>query len=861
MLPFHLRLRTVGAALPVMPMPSTVAATPPRGTDSGHTVWGGWSRQEVTRPDVDRPGRPAIPQATHAPSEVAMRAGERTGSRRRPNTLAVLVSALASVLVLSSPVFAAEPEGVPGPLGPQALIGTVVADDTGEGIPGAVITIVELNRRTRSDQNGAFRFADVPAGEFTLGVHAASFASVHPAVRLPLSDALTIRLKPDSHFHGEITVTAMPWAVNPLETSQSVDQVDQQRIKADSNNSVGEVLERVPGVANIGTGDALGTPVVRGVSENRVRIMNDGVPLNQQQWSFRHSPNLDPVLGERVEVVRGPSSVMWGPDALGGVVNIVQGPLPSASNGESVLHGDVGLSYFDNNGQMQGDVVLEGASGGFGWRAGVVRRDTGDLETPDGSLPNTDFEQTNGVVSIGYSGSWGTARVRWNHWENDVGFYFPEGHPNVGFRLDLEDDTYAADVVLPTGAGDVTVLLSRQENLRKAFPPAAPVFPDPAVDLELVTSTARAGFSHRRVGAWKGRVAVEYRGVENDVLGPVPLVPNYEDTGYSLMALEEGRFLRARNGDYERLILSLGLRWDQSNLKVPVGEANVPEGFDQDYDSVTGSLGLVYRATERFSLAANVGRGWRPPNAFELFAFGDHVGVGAFQLGNPDLQAETALSAELSARYQSRHWRAVVTGFRSDYSDFIYLVELTEDEVDQELGAGWTQRPVFFYRQTDAVIDGLEASVSVVPLEQLELGLVYSSVSTKNDSTGTGLPQTPPDRVKVYVRATRPQLGRLVSPFVELETVWVDDGVPSGPDEVFSGRPFGAATDSYTLLHLKAGLQVPIGQTSLGVNLAIQNLLDEEYTDFLYPYKGLPYQGAPVLNAGRDIRLMTRCRF
>ena len=784
-----------------------------------------------------------------------------TRLRRGPTTDSILVSALASILVLASPALAVESEVAPGSVDPQAVMGEIVEDDTGEGISGAVITIVELNRRTKSDENGAFRFTNVPAGEFTLGVHAASFASVHTAVRLPLSNALTIRLKPDSHFHGEITVTAMPWAVNPLETSQSVDQVDQQRIKADGNNSVGEVLEHVPGVANIGTGDALGTPVVRGVSENRVRIMNDGVPLNQQQWSFRHSPNLDPILGERVEVVRGPSSVMWGPDALGGVVNIVQGPLPSAENGETAFHGDVGLSYFDNNDQLQGDVVLEGASGGFGWRAGLVHRDAGDLETPDGPLSNTDYEQTNGVVLVGYSGSWGTARVRWNHWEDNVGFYFPAGHPNVGFRLDLEDDTYAADMVLPTSVGDVTVLLSRQENSRKAFPPAAPVFPDPAVDLELVTSTARAGFVHSRFGAWKGRVAVEYRGVENDLIGPVPLIPNYEDTGYSLMAFEEGRFLRAQDGDYERLILSLGLRWDQSNLKVPVGEANVPEGFDQDYDSITGSLGLVYRATEQFSIAANVGRGWRPPNAFELFAFGDHVGVGAFQLGNLDLKAETAISYELSARYQSRHWRAVVTGFRSDYSDFIYLVELTDDEVDQVLGDDWPLRPVFFYRQADSVIDGLEASVSVVPLEQMELGLIYSSVNTKNDSTGTDLPQTPPDRVSVYVRGMTQRLGGLMSPFVELESVWVDDGVPSGPDEVFSGRPFGAATDSYTLLHLKAGFQVPIAQTVLGLNLFIRNLLDEAYTDFLYPYKGLPYKGSPVLNAGRDVRLMARLQF
>ena len=784
---------------------------------------------------------------------------------------AFIVPVLTLTMVFSLPLLAAEPEGGSTSPTTRTLTGLVVADDTGEAISGAVVTIVELNRRTKSDENGTFRFTNLPAGRFTLGVHATSFASVHRAAQLPLADTLTIRLKPDYHFQEEITVTAMPWAVNPLETPQSVDQVDQQRIKDEGNSSVGEVLQHVPGVANIGVGDALGTPVIRGVSENRVRIMNDGVGLNQQQWSFRHSPNLDPVLAERVEVVRGPSSVMWGPDALGGVVNFVQAPLPSASNGKTVFHGDVGLSYFDNNEHSQGDVVLEGAKGGFGWRAGVVRRDAGDLETPAGELPNTDYEQTNSVVSVGYSGGWGTARFRWNHWENDVGFYFPEGGP-VGFRLDLEDDAYAADLVLPTDAGEVTVLLSRQENLRKAIPP-----PGLRVNLEQVTSTARAGFAHRRLGAWKGRLAVEYRAVDNDDLfetvpGFPKLVPSYEDTGFSLMAFEEGRFLRAPDEGYERLILSLGVRWDDSNLDVPANDVGAPTipsaGFDTDYSALTGSVGAVYRATERFSLAANVGRGWRPPNAFELFAFGDHVGAGAFQLGNPDLEEETATSTELSARFQSRHWRAVLTGFRSDYSDFIYLVQLTpaeaqaaDDELDLPDGLDLDEDLVFFYRQTDAVIDGLEASVSVVPVEQLEVGLVYSNVDTENESTGTRLPQMPPDRVTAYVRGSTQQLGRLTSPYAELESVWVDDGVPSGDDEVFSGRPSGAATDSYNLLHLKAGFQVPMARTILGVNLTIRNLLDEEYTDFLYPYKGFEFQGAPVLNPGRDIRLTTRFQF
>jgi hypothetical protein len=123
------------------------------------------------------------------------------------------------------------------------------------------------------------------------------------------------------------------------------------------------------------------------------------------------------------------------------------------------------------------------------------------------------------------------------------------------------------------------------------------------------------------------------------------------------------------------------------------------------------------------------------------------------------------------------------------------------------------------------------------------------------------LPQTPPDRINLYVRGTMQELGPLTSPFVELESVWVDDGVPSGPDEVFSGRPFGAATDSYNVLHLKAGFQVPVARTVLGVNVTVRNLLDEEYTDFLYPYKGFDYQGVPVRNPGRDIRLMTRFQF
>ena len=114
-------------------------------------------------------------------------------------------------------------------------------------------------------------------------------------------------------------------------------------------------------------------------------------------------------------------------DALGGVINVVQAPLPTAPEDKSAFHGEVGLSYFSNNEQGQGQLVFQGARGGFGWRIGAVRRDADDIETPVGTLQNTDYAQTNGTASVGHTGSWGAAQVRWHHWENNVGFFFPEG--------------------------------------------------------------------------------------------------------------------------------------------------------------------------------------------------------------------------------------------------------------------------------------------------------------------------------------------------------------------------------------------------------------------------------------------------
>jgi outer membrane receptor protein involved in Fe transport len=713
---------------------------------------------------------------------------------------------------------------------------TGIVLDTGDAtpLPGAEVRLVELGRVVFTDADGRFEFRRVPRGTFTLGVHLAGFSSHHGAVSIPLADPLTIELSA-TRFEDEITVSASPFAVNRLEVAQQVDIVSGQDVKRESTASLGQALSTTPGVANIPTGEGLGTPVIRGLSENRIRVLNDGIPLNHQQFSWRHSPNVEASLATGVEVVRGPASVLYGPDAMGGVINVLQSPLLVSHGEDPIVRGEVAAGWGSNADEFTGRAEAEGAVGGFGWNVGLVRRDSGNITTPDAELDNTDFDQTNGNVSVGLTGAWGTARLRYNHWELDTGFYRPQD-----FRLELQDDLVAADLFVPTTVGDIEVTAGHQTNLRQAYP--APLGGIAAVDLDLTTRTLRAGLHHRPLGAFRGRIAVESLRLENTESGPANLLPDYTSDGLAVMLFEEGRFLPSHDGDHDRLIVSFGLRWDESDLEVPTDESrDLPDGYSSDYSAVTGSVGVVYRLTSVVAVAGNLGYGWRPPNAFELFAKGVHNGVAAVQIGNPDLVEESNINAEVSVRFETDRIRAYLTGYRNDFDDFIYIAD--SGEVQDGL-------PVFVYRQADAVIEGIEASLEAAVLDWLHLGVTSTWIDTENRSIGTALPQQPANRWQLHAEAGQRQMGALRNVFVGADVHLVDSQEVSGPDE-----PFGVATDSYTLVDLRAGFELPAAGVTWGLDLTVRNLFDESYTDFLYSYKAF------ALNPGRDVRLVGRLRF
>ena len=326
---------------------------------------------------------------------------------------------------------------------------------------------------------------------------------------------------------------------------------------------------------------------------------------------------------------------------------------------------------------------------------------------------------------------------------------------------------------------------------------------------------------------------------------PGELLPDYLSHTYAAMAYEEMR-LASDAGGAPRLIVNGGLRWDGQHLDVfPDAGRGLPDGFGQSYGALSGSAGLVVSLTGPFRLASTVGRGWRPPNPFELFANGVHGGVSAVQIGNPALEEEAATSADVSLRWDAPSVRASVTVYRNTIDHFIYLADTGafRDVPEGHL-------PVFTFRQAGAVLRGLEADVELAPVRWLRLTAGASHVATENRSTGTRLPQTPADRIDLSAQVRRDRYGRFVEPGAALDVVLVGRGRVSGADE-----PFGTPTSPYALLNGRAGVGWPVGAALLRVDLVARNLLDRRYTDFLWTYK--PWAPSP----GRDLRVIARLTF
>ncbi len=667
-----------------------------------------------------------------------------------------------------------------------------------------------------------------------------------------------------------IATSGVPAPGDALRQAAAIDVLAGPEKDRREGASLGQSLEHLPGVRTLDTGNNAGLPVIRGLTGNRIRLLSNGVGVDSQQYGIRHQPNIDPFLSERIEVVRGASSILYGSDALGGAIDVRSLPLRFSERGRD-NNGAAKLAWYQNN--RQGDLGLRFDSTGqrLSFSGGLMYRDAGDIRTPSkptafesgdrdgpvftGRLPFTDFEQLNTQLGAGLRTESGEFSLRYNGWRNEQNYLLnpaPGSREPRGIGVDLANDEVQLAARLAVGNDwKLRPSLTWQNNLRRANQGGrarSDLF-DGEIELDFDQYTLRLEAEHQALALFdRGTIGFEARQKTQDSRGRTLLSPGGEVEALGLFAFEERRL--------GPVLVQAGLRHDWLEVTGDEARSSAATSFSgrvsNDYSVTTASLGGVLDLSDNLVLAANLGRGFRAPTLFELFARGVHGGVAAIQIGNPELAPEKSLNADLALRWRSQRFQASATVFQNRINDYIYLTD-TGQRAPNGL-------PIFFHEQDDAVLRGFELAGYVLLRDDLDLSVSFDSVDTENRATGRELPLQPADQLRAELGWYPPPVGWMNNPAIRVSVRHTAsrDAVPGEPFAQFNNNPmFGSAnTDSYTVADLSFEFEVDAWtQAPVSILLDVRNLTDTAYRDFLSTYK------AYALNPGRDVRLTLRVPF
>jgi iron complex outermembrane receptor protein len=702
------------------------------------------------------------------------------------------------------------------PPGEGVLNGHVRGPD-GTAIVGARVTVVETRRTTLTDAEGRYVLTDLPNGSFRVTFAAVGFAPQLRAITLA-DDPLTVDvvLKASLVELSDIQVTAGPSGTDPLSSPQPTSAVDGEELRRAQAPSLGDVVSGLVGVRSFSTGNAVAKPVIRGLSSNRVLILDDGQRVESQGWGDEHAPNVETADAERVEVIRGPASVLYGSEALGGVVNVIQKPLPDAIGRPAVVTASLAAGFASNGSAPEGTAGVQGGTGPLGFRGSLTGRSSDDLSTPGGDLANSGYEMLGGALAAGLKGSWGSVSLGYTRRDETVRIHEdPAEDPGATPWQDISDERWRLQSTLPIRQSHLDIDIGAERNDRKEYEAEGVPASDVALGLLQWNYLGTAQWHHRPFGGFTGILGGQFRAEEIDISGEETLVPAHTANNAGIYLFEER--------ELGRFHLSVGARYDWRTLDVASNADLGVTAQTRKYDAVTGSLGLLYRVSGPVALVANLGRGFRAPSAFELFANGVHEGTVRYERGDSTLDNETSLNTDLALRVQTSQVALEVGAFLNTIDNYIY----SDPTGTTDPGSGFQ---IYQNTQGDARLYGAEAAVEWHPTARWHLKSGVDYTHADNTTTDTPLPSIPPFRWTWEVRYEAPAGGIVGAPYLSVSGETNATQTRLDPDDI--------PTEGYTLAALGAGVTLFNTSHPVSLDLQVKNLFDTEYRNFLSRYKG-----------------------
>ena len=778
--------------------------------------------------------------------------------------LALGLSLSAPALLLASPSALA-----------QTLSGTVT-NAAGKPLANATVEIEALKRVTSTNELGEFTFSNVKEGDYTLHIFASGFAHLHEHAQVQSDNAEGANFVLARSAIEVIDVHATPMHLSVMESATPVSVLSGETLRRQQAATLGDTLEKLPGVQSNFHGNVASTPIIRGLSGPRVLITQNGLDVSDvSRVGPDHAVASEASTAKQIEVLRGPATLFFGSGAIGGVVNVVDQRVPTSTE----TRGEFVLETQTVNDQKLGTFNVTTGVDNIAFYADGFYRDSNDYETPvapdiddpDGAhvVENSNEESNGFTLGTSYLFDQGYVGVAVERFEREYGV---PGHSHGGDTsvfADLEQTKYQL-----LGEYNFTNDFLQSVHFRAGYTD----YEHAEVEGGLVGTTfsneteeLRVELLHKPMAGWRGGISLHYKGSDVFAQGEEAFTPPSEMEMFAVALMEERHF-----GDF---LVQLGARaesvtLDASSVLLPELDAHEHDdehdhdehahdehehegsefvrqfAVDQEFTPISLSAGVVYTINESYNVGVSLSRSERAPSASELLSFGPHIGTrtyeigalfdlseeGEFVLSQTAIDLETANNIDLTFRKTQGDVGFVFNAFYNQVDNYYFqeetglFAESGHDHDHDEEGHGEEEHsedehsdelPVYLFGSADAVLHGFELQVAWQTTDNLKLDFFADYVKARLKDGGA-LPRTSPMRVGSHVAYT-------------LDNIRADLDITyfAKQDDIST---FETETDGYTLVDASITYDISLGDIDLSVYLSGENLTDEEarvHTSFL----------------------------
>jgi iron complex outermembrane receptor protein len=757
--------------------------------------------------------------------------------------------------------------------------GKITDAKTGAPVEAASIYLTDIKSGTASDASGRFIIKNIPPGKHLVEISHIGYNSIIESIDMNADISKDFALTESVIESNAVVVTGVTGATQLKKVPFAVSVMRKEDFFRNTSSNIIESLTKIGGVSTLATGPAISKPVIRGLSYNRVLTINDGVRQEGQQWGDEHGIEVDEASVSKIELLKGPASIIYGSDAMAGVVNIITN-VPVQLN---TIKANLSSNYQTNNKLSTLNLNIGGNRNGFNWNIYTSNKAAGDYRNKyDGRVFNSKFTENNIGGYVGYNGNWGFSHLLVSNFnlkagltegERDSAGYFIKHlaggitarASNEDFRTSTPLIPYqhirhfkiATDNNIKMGKNYLTFNLGYQQNQREEFGNPDDLN-ERALFFNLQTFTYTGQFHFAEKKNWKTSIGVNGMQQRNTNKGIEQLIPDYRLFDFGMYAFTQKIV--------NKLTISGGVRFDNRNVNADNlldGSTVKGNGFKKSFSNVSGSIGLAAQVTKAVNLKFNIARGFRAPSIPELASNGAHEGTIRYEYGNKDLKSETSVQVDAGFEYSAEHISFGLSAFYNSFDNFIFYRKLQAAAGgDSLINLNGVDLTAFKFDQTRAVLTGLEATVDFHPhpLDWLHILNTFSVVSGQLRSPIEGnkyLPFIPATKLVTEFKGSFNKLSK------NLHNFYVKFEVDNTFDKknVFTVYNTETRSPGYTLLNAGIGADIvnKKNQTLFSLGFSAINIADVAYQNHLsrlkYAEENLATGRNGVFNMGRNFSI------